>query len=198
VFIAAAALFGVVSVEPLFGKEPTYTTLSAGWSWPANGAVADSYESGPMLAASFRTPVAPGMLAGFEVGYTWLSLDTGKLEGENPGTTFSGGDMGLLSITGENDTVLGSPGGTMRPFINTGLGFFRSYIDDTIATTDSTPSKYTTGVYKGSFFGFHAGIGVLIKRESFGLRLDASYHYLFQSGPDLGFFPVRVGVVFYP
>jgi hypothetical protein len=198
IIIATMLLFGATSLQPLHGQEPVYTTLSAGWSWPADGPVADSYNSGFTMAASFRAPVAPHILSGIEVGYSWFSLDTAKLEALNPGSTFSGGDMGLLSITSENDYVMGTPGSTMRPFINSGLGFFRSFIDDTFATTGSDTSKYSTGVYKGSFFGFHLGVGVLIRRENFGIRLDANYQYLFAGGPNLGFIPVRAGVVFYP
>jgi hypothetical protein len=155
--------------------------------------------SGLTLAVSFRTAVGPSLLAGLEVGYSWLPLDTAKLAEQNPGSTFSGSDLGMLSITTEQDYILGVPGSTMRPFINTGLGFFRSYgADDVTVTTDGTTSKYQTDVYSGSFFGLHAGIGVLIKRERFGIRLDASYQFLFQSGDNLGFVPLRAGIIFYP
>lgn len=179
-------------------QEPIYTTLSGGWSWPADGPVADSYQSGFTIGGAFRTPVAPHQLSGIEVGYTWLSLDNDKLAQQNPGSTFSGGSMGLLSITGENDVVLGAPGSSMRPFINSGLGYFRSFINDATVTKNGTTSKHDTGVYKGSFFGFHLGVGAMIKREKFGIRLDANYHYLFAGGPDLSFFPVRAGILFYP
>lgn len=190
---SSAALAQSTEVE-----EPIFTILSAGWSWPASGPVADSYQSGFTMAGSFRIPLAPNNLSGLEVGYSWFSLDTDKLGAQNPGSTFSGGSMGLLSITGENDVVLGAPGSTMRPFINSGLGFFRSFIDDATVTTGSTTSEYDTGVYEGSFFGFHLGVGAMIQRERFGIRLDANYHYLFAGGPDLSFFPVRAGIVFYP
>jgi hypothetical protein len=142
--------------------------------------------------------MADDFLYGFEVGYTWLSLDTAALAGENPGSAFSGGDLGLLSITTENDYLLGAPGRSARPFVNVGLGFFRSFVDDATVTSGSTPADYSTGVYEGSFFGFHGGVGVLIKRERFGLRLDANYQYLFAGGPDLELFPVRAGIIFYP
>lgn len=195
----AAFLVLMAGVErPAHAQEQGFAILSGGWSSPQGGPVADSYQSGFMLAGSYRTPVAPNFLTGLEVGYTWLSLDAAKLAERNPGSTFSGGDMGLLSITGENDALLGDPASSARPFLNLGLGFFRSFIDDATVTTGSIPANYPTGVYEGSFFGFHAGVGVLIHRERFGLRLDANYHYLFASGPDLEFFPVRVGIVFYP
>jgi hypothetical protein len=178
--------------------EEGYMTLSGGWSSPQGGPVASTYQSGFMLAGSYRTPVYSNLVSGLEVGYTWLSLDTARLAGQNPGSTFSGGNLGLLSITGENDYLLGAPGSTTRPFVNMGLGFFRSFIDDATVTTGSVPASYSPGVYEGSFFGFHAGVGVLIHRQRFGLRLDANYHYLFASGPDLEFFPVRAGIIFYP
>jgi len=197
--LVALALFGAASAHTVGAQEPTYTTLSAGWTWPADGPVADAYSSGFTLAGSFRTAVAPNVLSGLEVGYSWLPLDTAKLAAQNPGSTFSGSDLGILSITTEQDYVMGRPGSTMRPFINSGLGFFRSYgAKDVIITTDGTSSQYNTGVYSGSFFGFHVGVGVLIKRDRFGIRLDANYQYLFQSGDDLGFFPVRAGIIFYP
>ena len=41
------------------------------------------------------------------------------------------------------------------------------------------------------------GIGALINRDRFGLRLDANYTYLFQGGPDLEFFSARAGFIFY-
>jgi len=37
----------------------------------------------------------------------------------------------------------------------------------------------------------------LIKRDRFGVRLDANYQHLFAGGPDLEFFPVRAGIIFY-
>ena len=199
--VAAAALFGTASAqtETTVVREPTYTTVSGGWMWPADGPVTDAYTSGFTLAGSFRTAVSPNFLTGFEVGYAWLPLDTSKLGAENSGSTISGSDLGMLSITTENDYIMGYPSSTMRPFINTGLGFFRSYgANDVVATTNGTSSKVDTGVYSGSFFGFHVGVGVLIKKERFGIRLDASYQYLCQSGDDLGFFPLRAGVIFYP
>jgi hypothetical protein len=191
-------VLGSSLVQPLQAQEPTFTTLSAGWSWPADGPLADSYEAGFTMAGSFRTEVGASIMTGLEVGYSWFAIDTAALAGQYPGASFSGGDMGLLSITGENDYILGTPGSTIRPFTNTGFGFFRSFVDDATVTTGSTTTKHSTDVYKGSFFGFHAGVGVLINRERFGVRLDANYHYLFAGGPDLSYFPVRAGVIFYP
>ena len=181
----------------LHAQEHDYFTLSGGWSWPVAGPVHDSYDSGLTLAASFRAGIAPNYLSGIEIGYSWYSLDTAKLEGANPGSTYSGGDMGLLSITTENDYIFGAPVNSMRPFLNLGLGFYRSFIDDATVTTGSTTESYSTGVYKGSFFGFHAGIGALITRDRFGLRLDANYQYLFAGGPNLEFFSARAGFIFY-
>jgi hypothetical protein len=185
-------------VHPVHGQEHGYTTLSGGWSWPAGGPITESYESGFTLAGSYRTPMADQILSGFEVGYTWLSLDRTELTEKSPGSSFSGGNLGLLSITTENDYLLGAPGSTVRPFVNLGLGFFKSFIDEATVTSNSVPSSYSTGVYEGSFFGFHGGIGVLIKRDRFGVRLDANYNHLFAGGPDLEFFPVRAGIIFYP
>lgn len=185
-------------VRPAQGQEHGYTTLSGGWSWPAGGPVTESHEPGFTLAGSYRTPMADQFLSGLEVGYTWLSLDRGELAEKNPESTFSGGSLGLLSITTENDYLLGAPGSTVRPFVNLGLGFFRSFLDEATVTSNSVTSDYSTGVYEGSFFGYHGGVGVLIKRERFGVRLDANYHHLFAGGPDLEFFPVRAGIIFYP
>ena len=178
-------------------EEHDYFTVSGGWSWPVSGPVYDSYESGLTLAASFRVGVIPNYLSGFEVGYSWFSLDTAKLEEANSGSTYSGGNMGLLSITTENDYLMGAPENPLRPFLNLGLGFYRSFIDDATVTTGSTTDPYPTGVYKGSFFGFHAGIGALINRDRFGLRFDANYQYLFVGGPDYEFFSARAGIIFY-
>jgi len=194
---AMLLLLFVGSVSPLYAQEPQFFTVSGGWMWPAGGPVKDSYESGPTLAASFRTGVASNYLGGFEFGYSWFSLDTAKLAELNPGSTFSGGDFGLLSITTENDYIFGPPGNALRPFFNLGLGFYRSFIDDAYTTTGSTTEIYSTGVYKGSFFGFHGGIGALINRDRFGLRLDANYVHLFAGGPDLEFFSARAGIIFY-
>jgi hypothetical protein len=196
--ICSVLFFFAGSVLPVHGQEFGYTTLSAGWSAPAGGPVSDSHQPGFTLAASYRTPLEDQVLSGLEIGYTWLSLDRTGLADKNPGSTFSGGDLGMLSITSENDYLLGTPGSTMRPFVNLGLGFFRSYLDGATVTTNSVPAQYSTGVYEGSFFGFHTGIGVLIKRQRFGIRLDANYQYLFAGGPDLEFFPVRAGIIFYP
>jgi hypothetical protein len=178
-------------------KEAEYFTVSGGWSWPAGGPVEDNYQSGFMLAASFRTGLMENYLGGFEVGYSWYSLDSDKLAGKTPGSEYSGGDMGLLSITTENDYLFGSPEKAMRPFLNLGLGYYKSFIDDATVTTGSTVESYSTGVYEGSFFGFHAGIGALVHRERFGLRLDTNYQHLFAGGKDLEYFTARGGLVFY-
>jgi hypothetical protein len=174
-----------------------YFTVSAGWSFPAGGPVQNTYDTGFVLAGSFRTEVSKGYLTGVEVGYSWYSLDTAGLESLNSGSTFAGGDMGLLSITTENDYIFGTPGRPFLPFVNLGLGYFKSFIDDATETNGSTTSEYNVGVYKGSFFGFHAGLGALINRDRFGVRLDANYVHLFAGGPDLEYFTVRGGIIFY-
>jgi hypothetical protein len=126
---------------------------------------------------------------------SWVHVLAG-LDGEAPGP-FAGGDMGLLSITTENDYIFGTPGRPFLPFVNLGLGYFKSFIDDATETNGSTTSEYNVGVYKGSFFGFHAGLGALINRDRFGVRLDANYVHLFAGGPDLEYFTVRGGIIFY-
>jgi outer membrane protein W len=206
IFTVLLVLF-VGSASPLYAQErslpeatvheSSYFTLSGGWSWPVGGPVQDSYQSGFGLAASFRKGLATDYLGGIEFGYSWYSLDSGKLAGKNPGSTFSGGNMGLLSITTENDYLFGPPKNTLRPFVNLGIGYYKSFIDDATKTTGSTAESYSTGVYEGSFFGFHAGIGALINRDRFGLRLDANYQHLFAGGPDLEFFTARGGIIFY-
>jgi len=190
-------LLGVGSAHPLYAEEVDYFTLSGGWSWPVGGPVEESYEPGLTLGASFRKGMAASYLGGIEFGYTWYSLDSAKLAEKDPGSTFSGGDMGLLSITTENDYLFGASENAMRPFVNLGIGYYKSFIDDATVTTGSTPADYSTGVYEGSFFGFHAGIGALIDRDRFGLRLDANYQHLFAGGPDLESFSARAGIVFH-
>ena len=81
--------------------------------------------------------------------------------------------------------------------MNLGLGYYKSFIDDATETTGSSTASYATGVYEGSFFGFHAGIGALVNRDRFGLRLDANCRHLFAGGPDLESFSARAGIVFY-
>jgi hypothetical protein len=178
-------------------EEYDFFTVSAGWSWPMGGPVQDQYESGLTLAASFRAGLAENYLGGFEFGYSWYSLDTAWLGEQTPGSTYSGGDMGMLSITTENDYIFGAPANQMRPFFNLGIGYYKSFIDDATVTTGSTSGPYDTGVYKGSFFGFHAGIGGLINKDRFGLRIDVNYEHLFAGGPDLEFFTARGGFIFY-
>lgn len=185
------------SVCLVHADEISYSTLSGGWTSPAGGPISDSHEAGFTIAGSYRMPVADQFLYGIETAYTWLSLDADELASKNPGASYSGGDVGLLSITTENDYLLGSPQSAARPFVNFGLGYFRSFVGDATVTRSSVPADYSTGIYEGSFFGFHAGIGALIKRDRYGLRLDASYQHLFAGGPDLELFPVRAGIVFY-
>jgi hypothetical protein len=185
-------------VHPAHGQEPSYFTLSGGWAWPGAGPVKDVYESGFTGAASFRTPAAPNYLYGFEVGYSWLTLDTGKLAGEHAGSSFSGGDFGLLSVTTEHDYIIGQRANAARPFVNLGLGYFASFSDDTSVTTGTTSASFATGVYEGSFFGLHGGGGLLIPLARFGLRIDANYQHLFAAGEDLGFWVGRIGIVLYP
>jgi len=187
----------VGSARTLHAGESDYFTVSGGWSWPAGGPVEESYESGLTLGAAFRAEVASDYLSGIDFGYTWYTLDSAGLAEANPGSTFSGGDMGLLSITTENDYLFGAAGNNMRPFLNLGLGYYKSFMDDATETTGSTTAAYPTGVHDSSFFGFHAGIGALINRDRFGLRLDANYQHLFAGGPDLEFFSARGGIVFY-
>jgi len=202
-FAFPALLLLVASAHPLYAQEdadaaePRYFTLSGGWSWPAGGPVDETYDAGFTAAAAFRTGVMPNYLAGIEFGYTWYSLNSSNLAEENPGSTFSGGDLGLLSITTENDYLFGSPDKAMRPFLNLGIGYYKSFVDDATETTGSTTVPFPTGIHESSFFGFHAGIGGLISRDQFGLRLDANYEHLFAGGPDLEFFDARAGIVFY-
>lgn len=178
-------------------EEHDFFTVSGGWSWPMGGPVQDQYQSGFTLAASFRAGLADNYLGGFEFGYSWYSLDTAWLTEQTPGSTYSGGDMGLLSITTENDYIFGAPANPMRPFFNLGIGYFKSFIDDATVTSGGSTEAYSTGVYKGSFFGFHAGIGGLVNRDRFGIRLDANYVHLFAGGPDLEYFTARAGFIFY-
>ena len=200
VALASACLVLVFAgaARPLHAKEPAYFTLSGGWSWPEAGPVKDSHESGFTVAGSFRTPGGPNYLYGLEVGYSQFSLDSAALAERNPGSTFSGGDLGLLSVTTENDYVLGVPGSAARPFLNLGIGYFASFIDDVTVNGTAASGSGTTGVYEGSFFGFHGGAGLLINQNRFGLRLDANYQYLFAAGDDLGFLTARGGIIFYP
>lgn len=195
--LSALLLLLVAATPPLHAGERGYFTVSGGWAWPMGGPVEESYQPGFTLATSFRVGVLSDYLSGFEVGYTWLSLDSDKLASSDPEAEFSGGDMGLLSITTENDYLFGRKESLLRPFLNLGLGFYRSFIDDATFSDGSTPTAYSTGVYEGSFFGFHGGVGALINRDRFGLRIDANYNYLFAGGPDLEFFSARAGIVFY-
>lgn len=195
--LSAVLLLTVVAALPLRAEERGYFTVSGGWSWPVGGPVEESYQPGFTLAASFRAGMFSNYLSGLEVGYTWLSLDSDQLASSNPGFDFAGGDMGLLSITTENDYLFGSEGSILRPFLNLGMGFYRSFVDDVTVSDGSAPESYSSGVYEGSFFGFHGGIGALINRERFGLRVDANYNYLFAGGPDLEFFSARAGIIFY-
>ena len=177
--------------------EPQFFTMSAGWSSPVGGPVQDTYKPGLTIAGSFRTGFAPSYLSGLEIGYSWYSLDGDNLSSLTPGTTYAGGDMGLLSVTTENDYLFGTPSKPFRPLLNLGLGYYKSFIDDATQTTGSTTTAFDTGVYKGSFFGFHAGIGGVIHKEKFGVRLDVNYVHLFAGGPDLEYFTARGGIVLY-
>jgi outer membrane protein W len=183
--------------SPVTVHEASYFTVSGGALWPAGGPVQDTYQPGVGVAASFRKGLIAEYMGGLEFGYSWFTLDKGKLGGKNPGSTYSGGNMELLSITTENDYIFGKPGKTMRPFMNLGIGYYKSFIDDATVTTGSTVTAYNIGVYEGSFFGFHAGIGALVTGKRFGLRLDANYQHLFAGGPDLEYFTARGGIIFY-
>jgi outer membrane protein W len=203
-FAFPALLLLVSLAHPLYAAEqeeeemaPRYFTLSGGWSWPAGGPVDETYDAGFTAAASFRTGLTANYMGGIEFGYTWYSLNSSNLAEENPGSTFSGGDLGLLSITTENDYLFGSPDKAMRPFLNLGIGYYKSFVDDATQTTGATTVPFATGIHESSFFGFHVGIGGLLSRDRYGLRLDANYEHLFAGGPDLEFFDVRGGIVFY-
>lgn len=194
----AILLIFLGSAQPLHAQEePQYFTLSGGWSWPAGGPVDESYESGFTMAASFRTGFAEDYMGGIEFAYAWYSLNSSNMASENPGSTFSGGDLGMLSITTENDYLFGDPGKAMRPLLNLGIGYYKSFPDVATKTTGSTTASYPTGVHDSSFFGFHVGLGSLLNRDRFGVRLDVNYEHLFAGGDDLEFFETRAGVVFY-
>jgi hypothetical protein len=195
--ISLVLLLLVLPAGGLYADEIDFFTLSGGYTWPVGGPVKDNYLPGFTLAGAFRAAVTDNGISGLEFGYTWLSLDNEKLEALYPGSSFTGGDMGLMSITTENDYIFGSPRSVFRPFFSLGLGFYRSFIDDALKTVGSETEIYSTGVYKGSFFGFHGGIGAHFNYSRFGLRLDANYTHLFQGGPNLEFFSARAGIIFY-
>lgn len=204
-FAFPVLLLLVASAHPLYAQqdavaaaaEPQFFTLSGGWSWPSGGPVEESYDGGFTAAASFRTALKDNYVGGIEFGYTWYTLNSTNLAEENPGSTFSGGDLGMLSITTENDYLFGDPGKAMRPFLNLGIGYYKSFVDDAKQTTGSTTTTYDTQIHDSSFFGFHVGLGALLNRDRFGLRLDANYEHLFAGGTDLEFFDARGGIVFY-
>lgn len=185
----------VGSTSALHAADPGYFTVSGGWSWPASDKGKDSYDSGLTLAASIRAGLVPNYMSGFEVGYSWYSLNS-DLAGTSGGTV-SGGDMGMLSITTENDYIFGIPGNTMRPFLNLGLGYYHSYVDGATLTSGGSTTNISTGISSGSYFGLHGGIGALINKERFGVRLDANYETLFTGGQNLDFFSARAGIIFY-
>ena len=198
VFVCAALLLFVFgSSRPAHAAEAGYFTLSGGWSWPVGGAVQDAYQSGFTLGASVREGVAANYMGGLEVGYTWYSLDTGYFEGLNPGSTISGGNMGMLSITTENDYIFGVAANPMRPFLNLGIGYYHSFVDGATIKTGATSTSFNPGVSSGSFFGWHAGVGALVTRARYGVRLDANYEHLFAGGPDFQYFTARAGIIFY-
>jgi outer membrane protein W len=181
------------TVEP----EASYFTVSAGVSWPVGGPVEENYQDGFTLGAAFRKAVKANYISGIEFAYGWYSLDDSGLADENPGSTFSGGDLGILSITTENDYLFGAPAKPMRPFLNLGIGYYKSFLDEATETSGSTTSIYDVKIHESSFFGFHAGLGAMINRDRFGLRLDVNYQHMFAGGPDLEFFTARGGLVFH-
>jgi hypothetical protein len=195
--MCAALLLFVTSPCLADTPEPGYFTVSGGWSWPVGGPTQDTYESGPTVGAAIRAGVAPNYYSGFEVGYSWYSLDNSFFEGQSPGSTFSGGNMGILGITTENDYIFGIPGNPMRPCLNLGLGYYKSFVDDATQTTGGTSTTVSPGVSSASYFGFHIGLAALINRERFGIRLDANYEHLFTGGPDPEYINARAGIIFY-
>lgn len=182
--VLALAILGIVgATSPCAARRPGYLTLSGGGAWPVEGPLESNDEPGFTLAGSLRLPIEADHMYGFEAGYSWFSFDPGASSASN-------GDLGIFSFTTENDILFGPRDSAARPFVNAGMGFYRSFIDDVTAAG--------TGVYEGSFFGLHGGVGLLILGDRFGLRLDATYHHLFSGGENLGSVPVRAGLVFRP
>jgi hypothetical protein len=182
----AAVGFAILVTSPSQARRPGYLTLSGGWAWPVEGPLEANYEPGFTMAGSIRLPIEADHMYGFEAGYSWFSFDRPEI----PPGAGGGGDLGLFHLTTENDYLFGARGSSARPFVNAGMGFYSSSIDDGVAGG--------TGVYEGSFFGLHGGVGLLYRRDRFGLRIDATYHHLFSGGDDPGYVPVRAGLIFRP
>src|SRR5262245_51359721 len=196
VALGVAAIVGGVAAPALGQMQgiPRDILVSAGWSWPTEGPLLDGWSPGFTLAGSFRGPTGPNIQSGAEVGYSWFGLDEAAFRDDFPGISVTGGDAGMLSITSETDLLLGQPAKPVRPFINAGLGFYYSFVDD--ATVTGGPGRDVVNLYDTGYFGIHGGLGIVIHRGKVGFRIDATYHHLFTGGDDIGYVPIRGGFVF--
>jgi hypothetical protein len=197
VALAAASLVAIAMTSPVLGQMhgvPKDILLSAGWSWPSEGPLENGWSPGFTIAGSFRGPTGPNVQSGAEIGYTWFGLDEAAFRDQYPGISVTGGDAGMLTIASETDLLLGASEKPLRPFINAGLGFYYSFVDDTVVTAG--PARDVVNLYDTGYFGIHGGVGLMIHRGKIGFRIDATYHHLFTGGDDIGFVPVRGAIVF--
>lgn len=171
--------------------------VSGGWSWPAEGDFADGWNSGFTLAGGFGRTVHPHLHHGIEFGYGWHGLDAGYFKSLAPTLDLTGGDAGIFVFTTQTDLIFGSPDRFRRPFLNFGLGVYNIAVNDVFVRGGSFGS-FQPEALDSTGFGIHVGGGVLAERRRFGVRIDAAYHHIFLSGRNVGYVPVRLGLVFRP
>jgi opacity protein-like surface antigen len=175
---------------------PTDYMLAGGWSWPVEGRFADGWDPGWTVAAGFRSQVAPNVRGGVDLSYSVFGLDTAYFSAAPPAPV-DGGDAGVFSLTTETDVFLRREEGgaryTLRPFLNAGLGYYHVAID---TKNSGNIEPFDPAQYDGHAFGLHGGAGLLWSLGSVELRIDAVYRHLFVGGDDIGYVPVRLGLVF--
>lgn len=166
-----------------------------GYSFPVTSTFDDFWKASLHLSGSLRHAASDHVLLGLEVGFESHDFDFDQLNAEHPAFQFSGGNLELLPITFEGDYLF-CPDARVRPLVNLGIGAYFVFTDLVQATGPVSGSFNTYS--DETLFGMHAGAGLFIPQSWGGIRIDAVYHQAFHSGDDLGYVPVRIGVLWNP
>jgi len=197
VLAAALALPSTSEAQLIAPSRRTTIGLVAGWHFPDGGVFDEHWNTGFALSGSLKRWLYPKVLSGFEVGYSWHSLDTSSIQAQYPAYSVSGGDLSVMPMAFVTDYYFGDSELTVRPFVSGNLGAYFLFTDNIKL---NGPTSTSLNTYSDSVnFGAFGGAGALFQRsETWGARFEIGYAHVFRGGDDVGYMPIRIGIHWMP